>query len=73
VTDSGKKITDEVEKKLMSPFFTTKEIGKGTGLGLSVSLGIAKKHGGNLYYDNKQSNTTFVLLLPVDRAEARSA
>jgi C4-dicarboxylate-specific signal transduction histidine kinase len=69
VMDSGEKIPPEVEQKLMSPFFTTKEIGKGTGLGLSVSLGIAKRHGGNLFYDNQTGNTAFVLLLPITSKE----
>jgi C4-dicarboxylate-specific signal transduction histidine kinase len=65
VFDSGEKIPADVEQKLMSPFFTTKEIGKGTGLGLSVSLGIARRHGGNLFYDGNQENTCFVLTLPL--------
>jgi C4-dicarboxylate-specific signal transduction histidine kinase len=69
VKDSGERIPEDVEKKLMSPFFTTKEIGKGTGLGLSVSLGIAKRHGGNLYYDSECDHTCFVLLLPLTHKE----
>lgn len=73
VFDSGERIPIDVEKKLMSPFFTTKEIGKGTGLGLSVSLGIAKRHGGNLFYDGSQENTCFVLTLPLTGTGSRTA
>jgi two-component system NtrC family sensor kinase len=64
VSDSGPGISAEVAKKLMHPFFTTKELGNGTGLGLAISLGIAKAHGGHLAYDSAQKNTTFVLTLP---------
>ena len=64
VKDSGSGIPDSVAEKIMEPFFTTKEVGKGTGLGLSVSMGIAKAHGGRLYYDRHSANTTFVLELP---------
>ena len=38
-------------RRIMEPFFTTKELGKGTGLGLSVSKGIAEAHGGRLAHD----------------------
>lgn len=64
VQDSGKGIDPQIVKKLMQPFFTTKELGHGTGLGLSISLGIVEKHGGKLYYDSSYSNTTFVIELP---------
>jgi len=73
VFDSGERIQPEVEKRLMSPFFTTKEIGKGTGLGLSVSLGIARRHGGNLFYDSNQEHTCFVLTLPLKDGGKKSA
>jgi PAS domain S-box-containing protein len=64
VTDSGNGISEEVQKKIMQPFFTTKEIGKGTGLGLSISQGIIAEHGGKFYYDPKNKNTRFVIELP---------
>ncbi len=64
VTDSGLGIPDAIQKKLMQPFFTTKDVGKGTGLGLSISNGIMRAHRGKLYYDSKSPNTRFVLVLP---------
>lgn len=67
VSDSGAGIPEELRKKIMDPFFTTKEVGKGIGLGLSISLGIANAHGGKLYLDEAQSKTTFVLSLPIQR------
>ncbi len=64
-TDSGAGISEVTAKKLMQPFFTTKEVGKGTGLGLSISKNIVETHGGSLVYDRSYKNTTFVLLLPL--------
>lgn len=65
IIDCGKGIPDEVAKKILEPFFTTKEIGKGTGLGLSISVGIIEDHHGKLYLDNKHPNTCFVIELPI--------
>ncbi len=64
-TDSGPGIPEPVAKKLMQPFFTTKEIGKGSGLGLSTSAGILKSHQGSIAYDAQAKNTRFVIQLPV--------
>lgn len=65
VIDLGAGISEELERKIMEPFFTTKVVGRGTGLGLSISMGIAEAHSGRLYYDRKYSNTCFVLELPL--------
>jgi len=35
-TDSGKGMSEEVQKRIFEPFFTTKSRGEGTGLGLSI-------------------------------------
>jgi C4-dicarboxylate-specific signal transduction histidine kinase len=64
VKDSGQGIKEKDVDRLFDPFFTTKDIGKGTGLGLSVSQSIAKEHGGNLYYQFLDGNTSFVLKIP---------
>ena len=64
VTDSGHGITEDVEQKMMIPFFTTKDVGKGTGLGLSISAGIVESHQGRLYYDRSSKHTRFVVELP---------
>ncbi len=69
VMDSGKGIPREIAAKLMTPFFTTKEIGKGTGLGLSISRSLAEDHGGKLIYDDRFPNTRFVLTLPTKQKE----
>lgn len=68
VTDSGFGIPEDIAKKIMQPFFTTKEIGKGTGLGLSISIGIIENHGGKLFLDSQNCNTRFVIQIPVDES-----
>lgn len=65
VSDSGKGVPLENRDKIMLPFFTSKEVGKGVGLGLSISKGIVESHGGHFYLDSLQSETTFVIELPV--------
>ncbi|PIE70987.1 MAG: hypothetical protein CSA22_04450 [Deltaproteobacteria bacterium] len=53
VADTGTGIAPEDLKRIIDPFFTTKEAGKGTGLGLSVSHGIIQQHGGQIRADSK--------------------
>jgi PAS domain S-box-containing protein len=65
ITDSGEGIPDEVRRKLFTPFFTTKDFGKGTGLGLNISREIIEKHGGTLFLDTSNPNTSFVVRLPL--------
>lgn len=68
--DSGVGIAKEHLTRIFEPFFTTKEIGKGTGLGLSVSMGIVRKHGGDLSVESPGLNkgASFRLTLPVKKA-----
>lgn len=63
VSDTGKGIPAEAQKRLFDPFFTTKE--NGTGLGLSIAARIVQKHGGVLQYQTQVNRgTTFGILLP---------
>lgn len=61
VTDSGPGIPKAIRKKLLQPFFTTKEPGKGTGLGLSISASTMERMMGRLFYNHKHPHTQFVL------------
>ncbi len=49
VRDHGPGIPDEIRKKVLDPFFTTKP--HGTGLGLAVVRDLVERHGGRLSLD----------------------
>ena len=70
VTDHGHGISEEAEKKLFQPFFTTKS--SGLGLGLAICQSIVTSHGGVLSFArNPSGGTTFYFSLPVI-SEART-
>lgn len=52
VEDNGAGMTPETQRRLFTPFFTTKDVGEGTGLGLSVVLGIVSSHGGVIHVES---------------------
>jgi signal transduction histidine kinase len=64
VTDSGRGIPRDVQRRMFDPFFTSKPVGKGTGLGLSISRAIIASHRGQLEYDASSDRTRFVIRLP---------
>ena len=64
ISNSGKKISAEMSRKLFTPFLTTKK--NGTGIGLSISQAIMKEHDGEIYLDyDHYEHTTFVVKLPL--------
>jgi signal transduction histidine kinase len=63
VSDTGRGISAEAQKRLFDPFFTTKD--SGTGLGLSIASRIVEKNGGLLQYQTQvNQGTTFGIVLP---------
>lgn len=64
VTDSGHGISKNIQAKLFTPFFTTKDVGFGYGLGLANCASTILLHHGQVYYDDTKVNTTFVIRLP---------
>lgn len=63
VSDSGEKISEEKQKKMFEPFYTTKAVGQGTGLGLSIALGLLQDNAGDLKFLGNNP-TRFEISLP---------
>lgn len=64
VKDNGLGIEEHDQKKILTPFFTTKS--DGMGMGLSISQSIIKAHEGSLHFNSKTGKgTTFYFTLPV--------
>ena len=69
--DNGVGMDAATIARIFDPFFTTKDVGTGTGLGLSVSLGIVKRHGGQiLVHSTPGVGTTFKIELPLRQPQA---
>ncbi len=70
ISDNGNGMDEQTQKKLFTPFFTTKKIGKGTGLGLSISHKIIEKHKGKIQVKSEiGKGTTFSIFLPLNGVE----
>lgn len=69
IEDNGQGISEEIKKKLYTPFFTTKPIGEGTGLGLSITKSIIEqKHNGTIEMDSRPGEyTRFTISIPVQQ------
>lgn len=65
ISDTGSGIHKSIQKKIFSPFFTTKDVGKGTGMGLAIVLKIIEKHRGKIWFASKEGEgTTFNVKFP---------
>ncbi|MDC7220444.1 MAG: response regulator [Spirochaetales bacterium] len=62
LSDTGCGMTEDVLKRSLEPFYTTKPQGKGTGMGLSAAFGAMKAHGGDLRIESEVDRGTTVLL-----------
>lgn len=71
VRDEGTGMSEEVLRRVPSPFFTTKQSSGGTGLGLSVCTAIVQEHSGSLRFISRSGvGTTAVVRLPLDASKA---
>lgn len=73
VTDSGNGIPAQHVQKIFENYFTTKKRGEGTGLGLNISRRFAQDHKGDLWVDQENPHTSFVLKLPKKQAKSQQA
>ncbi len=67
IQDNGIGMSQELQSRILNPFFTTKPVGRGTGMGLPISYQIiTKDHQGKLYCSSKpREGTSFTIKLPV--------
>jgi CheY-like chemotaxis protein/anti-sigma regulatory factor (Ser/Thr protein kinase) len=68
IADTGTGMTDEVRRRCLEPFFSTKGE-RGTGLGLSMVFGIIQRHSGTLDLQSEVGKgTTFIIKIPLQDA-----
>jgi signal transduction histidine kinase len=67
VIDTGFGMEEDVRRRAVDPFFTTKPQGKGTGLGLSMTFGFVRQSGGYLTIDSAPGRgTAITIFMPRD-------
>lgn len=67
IADDGPGIPEESRRRVLEPFYTTKEVGHGTGLGLdTVRRIVEERHDGSLSFETGPGGTTFHVWLPVE-------
>jgi len=63
--DTGPGIPVDVQRRMFTPFFTTKPAGAGTGLGLHICQRIVTSMGGKIWFESRNGQgTVFHVLLP---------
>jgi signal transduction histidine kinase len=75
-SDSGPGVPPERREKIFAPFYSTKSERKRQGLGLYIARECAEFHGGTLYLDESQENSsgnlaTFIVEIPDTRKKSR--
>jgi two-component system, sensor histidine kinase RegB len=66
ITDQGTGMSDEVQRRVGEPFFTTKEVGQGMGLGVFLTRNVLRGLGGELAFEpSPTGGTVCKVTLPV--------
>lgn len=66
VSDTGRGLSEEMQKQVFDPFFSTKEAQQNPGLGLATVYTIVHQHKGFISVDSKVGvGTTFKIYLPL--------
>lgn len=66
IRDDGIGLSEEKQKRIFDPFYTTKEVGKGTGLGLWVTYNIIEKLGGAISVESREGEgAVFKVEIPI--------
>lgn len=63
IDDEGEGMSQEVQNKIFTPFFTTKPVGEGTGLGMSISMTIIEEHNGRIDIVSEEGKGTKVTVV----------
>ncbi|MEG4147395.1 response regulator [Microcoleus sp. Pol12B5] len=73
ISDNGPGITQDIQQRILEPFFTTKTVGTGKGLGLSISYTIVvDDHGGQLRcFSIPDQGATFAIEIPIYHSTKR--
>jgi len=67
ISDTGRGIPPDIQKKIFDPFFSTKELGFGTGLGLSNAYLIFQRHGATVEVSSEiGKGAKFVVTFPCE-------
>lgn len=70
LVDTGAGMPEDVRRRCLDPFFTTKGI-QGTGMGLAMVYGIMQRHSGDIEIETaKGAGTTVTLRFPLPRGDA---
>ncbi|MCU0499853.1 MAG: ATP-binding protein [Anaerolineae bacterium] len=65
ITDNGPGLSEDYQRHLFQPFYSTKSTEKGTGIGLYLAYEMVKSFGGQLRYDDQyRSGARFIIELP---------
>ncbi len=67
IADNGIGMSEQIQKQVFNPFFTTKAVGKGTGMGMFISYQIiTETHGGKLECQSTPAEgTEFIITIPI--------